>query len=67
MLKSNLMVSLDRLLIAIGYKYNTRKVLYFISTEDTGITKAGIPCLYKYPYPFYNVVIIPVDHPICNV
>ena len=39
------MVTGDRTLIAIVYKYNTRKVLYFIVTEDTGSAEAGIPYL----------------------
>ena len=30
-----------RPLIAICYKYNARKVLYFIVTENAGITQAG--------------------------
>ena len=36
-------------LITIGYKYNVRKVLYFISTKDKGTTKASIIYLWKYP------------------
>ena len=32
----------ERPLIDIGYKYNYHKVLYFISIEDAGITKADI-------------------------
>ena len=50
----------DRPLIAIGYKYNARKVLYFIVTENSGSTKTGIPYLSKYPDQFTNVVICPV-------
>ena len=41
-----------RPLIDIGYKYNTRKVLSFIVTEDSGSTKAGITYLSKYPEQF---------------
>ena len=36
-----------RLIIAIGYKYNAQKVLYFIVTENTGITQTGITYLSK--------------------
>ena len=34
------MVHGDRPLIAIGYTYNGRKVLYFIVTDNTSITQA---------------------------
>ena len=37
------MVPGDRPLIDIGYKYNTRKVLSFIVTDNVGTTKTGIP------------------------
>ena len=42
-LSSKPIVPGDRTLIAIGYKYNARKVLYFIVTENAGSTKTGIP------------------------
>ena len=58
------MVPRGRILIAIGYKYNARKVLYFFVTYDTGITKAGIPYLSKYPSQFLNVDICPVSRPL---
>ena len=48
-LRSKHMVPGDRPLIAIGYKYNARKVLSFILTYNTGSTKTGIPYLSKYP------------------
>ena len=57
------MVPMDRPLIAIGYKYNNRKVLYFIVTDNAGITKTGIPYLSKYPDQFTNVDISYVAHP----
>ena len=41
------MVPRVRQLIAIGYKYNTWKVVYFIYTEDTVSTNAVIPYLSK--------------------
>ena len=47
MLRSKTIVPGDRPLIAIGYKYNTRKVLSFIVTDNVGATKTGIYYLYK--------------------
>ena len=64
MLKSKPMVLGDRPLIAIGYKYNARKVLSFIVTENTGSTKTGIPYLSKYPDQFTNFAIHPVARPL---
>ena len=63
-LRSKPMVPGDRPLIAIGYKYNARKVLYFIVTDNTGSTNTGIPYLSKYPYQFMNVAIRPVARPL---
>ena len=37
------MVTGDRPLLTIGYKYNSRKVLFFIKTEGEGRTKYYIP------------------------
>ena len=54
----------DRPLIAIGYKYNVRKVLSFIVTDKAGSTKTGIPYLSKYPDQFTNVSISPVACPV---
>ena len=51
-------------LIAIGYKYNARKVLSFIVMDNTGSTKTGIPYLSKYPDQFTNVSIRPVARPL---
>ena len=50
---------MDRLIIDIYHKYNYQKVISFNDKEDTGITKAGIPYLYKYSDPFSNIVISP--------
>ena len=61
MLSSKPMVPGDRLLVAIGYKYNARKVLYFIVTDNARITNTGIPYLSNYPDQFTNVSIRPVD------
>ena len=52
-------VPMDRLIIDIYQKYNYQKVISFNDKEDTGITKAGIPYLYKYSDPFSNIVISP--------
>ena len=49
--------------IAIGYKYNYQKVLYFFTTEVSGRTKSYITYLSKYHYQFANVVIQPVVFP----
>ena len=45
----------ERPLIAIGYKYNSRKVLYYFATAGTESTMLDIPYLSKYPDQFYNV------------
>ena len=37
------MVPVGRPIIAIGYKYNTHKVIYFIVTDNIGSTQAGLP------------------------
>ena len=58
------MVPGDMPLIAIGYKYNARKVLSFIITDNTGSTNTGIPYLSKYPDQFTNVSIRPVARPL---
>ena len=64
MLRSKCMVPGDGPIIAIGYKYNARKVLYFIAIADAGNIKAGIPYLSRCPYPFYNASILPVYSPL---
>ena len=64
MLSSKPMIPGDRPLIAIGYKYNARKVPYFIVTDNTGCTKTDIPYLSKYPDQFTNVAIRPVALPL---
>ena len=40
-MKSNPRVTGDITLISIGYKYNSQKVLGFISTEGSGSTDPG--------------------------
>ena len=64
MLRSKPMVPGDRTLIAISYKYNLRKVLYFIVTDNAGIRKTGITYLSKYTDQFSNVAIRPVARPL---
>ena len=64
LLRSKPMVPGDRPLIAISYKYNAQKVLSFIVTYNTGITKTGIPYLSKYPDQFTNDDIRPVACPV---
>ena len=39
----------ERPLLAIGYKYNSRKVLGFIATEGAGSTEPGDPYLSCFP------------------
>ena len=63
-LRSKPMVPGGRPLIAIGYKYNARKVLSFIVTDNAGSTKTGIPYLSKYPDQFTHVYIRPVARPV---
>ena len=63
-LRSKSMVPGGRPLIDIGYKYNARKVLSFIVTDNAGSTKTGIPYLSKYPDQFTNVSIRPVARPV---
>ena len=63
-LKSKHMVPGERSLIAIGYKYNVRRVVSFIVTDNSGSTKTGIPYLYNYPDQFTNVAIRPVACPL---
>ena len=47
MFKKKYVVPRDRSLIDISYNYNLHKVLYFISTQEIGNTKAGITYLSK--------------------
>ena len=63
-LKRKYTVPGDTTLIDIGYRFNAKTVISFISTEDSGVTKAGINYLYKYPEKYSNVSITPVALPI---
>ena len=51
------------LLLAIGYKYNFRKVLGFISIEGAGINEPGDPYLSCFPDIYYNVDVLPAVFP----
>ena len=63
-LSSKPMVPRDRLLIAIGWKYNAQKVLSFFVIDNAGSTQTGINYLSKYPDQYTNVSICPVDCPL---
>ena len=56
-LRSNVMVPGERLIISIGYRYNSGKVLSFIAIAGAGITTLGIPYLSNYLDQFSNVSI----------
>ena len=58
------MVTGDRPLLSIGYKYNYWKFLSVVATGGAGRTTLGIPYLSKYPDQFYNVSIRPVACPL---
>ena len=59
-LRSKTMVTVERRLLDIGYKYNSRKFLSFVATAGSGSTTLDIPYLSKYPDQFSNVSIRPV-------
>ena len=42
-------------LLAIGYRYNSRKFLWFIDTEGYGSTEPGDPHLSRFPNIYFNV------------
>ena len=62
-MKSNPRFPVDRPLLAIGYKYNSRKVLGFISTEGAGSTEPGDPYLSCFPDIYSNVSVFRVVCP----
>ena len=53
----------ERPLLAIGYRYNSRKVLGFIATEGAGNTESGDPYLSCFPDIFSNVSVRLVVRP----
>jgi hypothetical protein len=50
-------------LLAIGYKYNSKKILKFVATSDAGSTKAGTPSVMKFCDSYNNVCVHKVDRP----
>ena len=50
-------------LLDIGYKYHSRNVLGFISTEGAGSTEPGDPSLSRFPGIYSNVSVHPVVCP----
>ena len=64
MLRSKYVVPGGRPLIAIGYEYNVRKVIYFVVIEVAQTTKSGLTYLSKYPEQFSNFSIRPVSFPL---
>ena len=59
-MKSTPIFNVGRPLLAIGYKYNSRKILGLIATEGGGITELGDPYLSRFPDIFSNVSVCPV-------
>ena len=53
----------ERGIIAVGYKYNQRKVLYFIMTSGAGSLQDGQPYLSKFTDEYGNTVIKEVRRP----
>jgi hypothetical protein len=50
-------------LVAVGYKYNRRKVLFFVTTKGAGVTTNGAPYLQRFPDSHGNLVIREVPRP----
>ena len=50
-------------LLAIGYKYNYRKVIGFIASEGDGRTEPGDPYLSHFPDIYSNVSVRPIVRP----
>ena len=62
-LKSTPIFPGERPLLAIGYKYSSRKVLGFIADELAGSTEPGDTYLSCFPYIYLNVSVFPVVLP----
>ena len=62
-MKSTLRFPGERPLLAIGYNYNSSKVLGFIATEGAGSTEPGDPYLSCFPDIYSNVSVHPVVRP----
>ena len=52
-------------LVAIGYKYNARKVLLFLMTKDAGMTLPGRPYIARFNDEFGNLKSRQVERPDC--
>jgi hypothetical protein len=50
-------------LLAIGYKYNSKRVLKFVATTDDGSTKAGTPYDMRFTDAYINVCVHKVQRP----
>jgi hypothetical protein len=50
-------------LLAIGYKYNSRRVLKFVATTDAGSKKAGTPYYMRFTDAYINVYVRKVQRP----
>jgi hypothetical protein len=50
-------------LIAVGYKYNSSKVLCFVATKNAGSTTPGDPYRARFTDDFDNLISRPVEHP----
>jgi hypothetical protein len=50
-------------LMAVGYKYNRRKVLFFVATRGAGVTTDGQPYLQRFPDAHGNLVVREVPRP----
>ena len=62
-MKSTPRVPGDRPLTDIRYKYNSRKVLGFVTTEGSGSTEPGDPYLSRYSENYSNFSVNPIVHP----
>ena len=62
-MNSNPRFTVEQPLLAIGYKYNSRKVLGFIATERAGSTEPSDPYLSSFPDIYSNVSVYPVVCP----
>ena len=50
-------------LMAIGYRYSSKSILYFVATQDAGSTRKGKPYEMKYVDSYENVCVRYVDRP----
>ena len=62
-MKINPIFPYDRPLMAIRYKYNSRKFLGFIASKGSGSTESGVPYLYLFPGNYSYVSIWPLFCP----